>query len=489
MFPLFVLSRRASFYYLTIFNTGHKIVKNLDSRLRGNEGKEFSFAFLPAWGRCDYIMIQANPLLIAFVSIYVLQCLTDLWLERINLRHMEKCRGFIPETFEGFIDAVKLSSIRSYTLAKNRLAIYQGLLGEAMLLAYMLSGFMACLQESLVNRGLRFALAGCLFFLLPGFLLYTVSLPFDYYRTFLIEERFGFNRSTAALWATDHLKGVLLTVFMFGCILMVVLWLIRLSPNLWWFWAFIIVSLVQILLTVLYPKVIAPLFNKFEPVKDELLAASIRELMERNGFRVKNVFQMNAGLRSRHTNAYFTGLGKTKQIVLFDTLIEAHPHEEILAILAHEVGHFRRKHILKQLLLFEGVLLVGFYATSLLLDWPLLYSTFGVAGPQSYAGLFVIGVFWQKAGFFLQPVFAALSRRFEREADGFAVHLMEDPWSLATALKRTAADNLSNLSPHPLYVWFNYSHPPLVERIERLQKSNLHAQNVDGSLRSKEESK
>jgi len=432
-------------------------------------------------------MIQANPLLIAFVGIYVLQCLIDLWLERINLRHMEKYGDHIPETFGSFIDAVKLSSIRSYTLAKNRLAICQGLVGEALLLAYLLSGFMACLEQSLVNRGLHFALAGCLFFLLPGLLLHAVSLPFEYYHTFVIEERFGFNRSTVTLWAMDQLKAALLSISIFACILVSVLWLIRISPDLWWLWAFFVVSLVQISLTVLYPKFIAPFFNKFEPVKDEHLAVSIRELMESNGFRVKNIFQMNAGLRSRHTNAYFTGLGKTRQIVLFDTLIEAHPQEEILAILAHEVGHLRRKHILKQLLLFEVLLFAGFYTTSLLLGWPLLYSTFGFSGAQAYAGLFVIGVFWQKAGFFLQPVFVGLSRRFEREADAFAAHVMEDPQPLATALKRTAADNLSNLSPHPLYVWFNYSHPPLVERIERLLKSNLHALNGDGSFRSTEE--
>jgi STE24 endopeptidase len=434
-------------------------------------------------------MIQANLLLITFVTIYVLQCLIDLWLEQINLRHMTKYGDQVPETFESFIDGAKLASIRSYTLAKNRLAIYQGLAGEAVLLVYILSGFMVSLEESLANWGLHFALAGCLFFLVPGLLIYVVSLPFDYYHAFIIEERFGFNRSTVTLWLEDQLKVLLISVFLFGCVLMTVLWLIRSSPNLWWFWAFFVVSLVQVLLTVLYPILIAPLFNKFEPVKDELLAARIRELLEKNGFRVKNIFQMDAGLRSRHTNAYFTGLGRTKQIVLFDTLIEAHPQEEIVAILAHEAGHLRKKHILKQLLLFEGVLFIGLYATSFLLDWPLLYLTFGFDSAQTYAGLFVTGVFWQKVGFLLQPASAALSRHFEREADSFAAQVMQNPRPLTTALKRTAANNLSNLAPHPLYVWFNYSHPPLVERIQQLEKSNLHALNGHGWFRSKEESK
>jgi STE24 endopeptidase len=418
-------------------------------------------------------MIQVNPLSVAFVAIYLLQCLTDLWLERINLRHMEEHGDRIPETFEGFIDAVKLSNIRSYTLAKNRLTVCQELVVEAVLLCTILSGSMACLEKALEGRGIHFSLAGCLFFLFPGLLLCVVSLPFDYYHTFVIEERFGFNRSTVALWVTDQLKALLLSVSFFSGIFVSVLWLIRTSPNLWWLWSFLVVTMVQVLLTILYPKLIAPLFNKFEPVGDEQLAGRIKDLMERSGFRVKNIFQMNAGLRSRHTNAYFTGLGRTKQIVLFDTLMEAHPREEILAILAHEVGHFSGKHVLKQLLLSAGVLLVGFYMTFLLLDWPLLYSTFGFTGVQAYAGLFIIGIMWRKIGFFVQPIIAALSRRFERDADHFAACLMKDPQSLATALKRTASDNLSNLFPHPLYVCFNYSHPPLVERIERLENQSV----------------
>jgi len=178
--------------------------------------------------------------------------------------------------------------------------------------------------------------------------------------------------------------------------------------------------------------------------------------------------QMDAGVRSRHTNAYFTGIGKTKQIVLFDTLIESHTPEEILAVLAHEAGHYRKKHVQKQLIIFSVISLAGFYATWLFIQWPLLFHTFGFSRPLPYVGLFLAGLFWQRAGFFLQPLYLALSRRFEREADIFAVNMLGSPDAMVGAMKRLAADNLSNLNPHPLYVWFHYSHPPVVERVAGL---------------------
>lgn len=414
---------------------------------------------------------QSNWLLWTFVSIYVLQCLTDLWLERINLAHLEKHGNRLPDSLHSFVDADMISRIRAYTAAKNRLAIFESLAANAVLLVYILSGLMTRVAWALETAGLPFALAGWLFFLVPAVVLHAATLPFDYYFTFVIEERFGFNRSTRKLWLIDQAKAVLLSGFVFSVLLLSVLGLIHFFPAAWWLWTFLVVSLVQILLTVLYPKLIAPLFNKFEPVKDESLAASIRALMEANGLRVRHLFQMDAGLRSRHTNAYFTGLGRTKQVVLFDTLIEAHPPEEILAVLAHELGHFREKHIVKQLFLFEAALLIGLALTFQLLTWPPLHAAFGFAGMQPYAGLFVIGIFWRKAGYFLQPAAMALSRHFEREADRFAARAMGSPLPLAAALKRTAADNLSNLSPHPLYVRFHYSHPPLLERLERLERS------------------
>jgi STE24 endopeptidase len=219
----------------------------------------------------------------------------------------------------------------------------------------------------------------------------------------------------------------------------------------------------------LYPIAIAPLFNRYEPVRNEDLKDRIISLMEKAGLRVKGVYQVDASRRSRHSNAYFTGIGRTKRIVLYDTLLGSHGTDEILSVLAHEVGHWKRRHVLKQLLFIEVASLVVFYVLYRLLQWPLLYGTFGFAQTVPYAGLFVVGALLKPIPFFLTPVGSAVSRRFEREADDYAFSLTGTAVPLAAALKRLAKENLANLHPHPLYAWFYYSHPPLAERIARLQ--------------------
>jgi len=192
-------------------------------------------------------------------------------------------------------------------------------------------------------------------------------------------------------------------------------------------------------------------------------------MMEKVGLRAKGIFKMDASKRSKHTNAFFVGIGRTKRIVLFDTLLASHTEEEILAVLAHEAGHWKKRHVLRMLIPLEILSFVSFYVVAKLLNWPLLYQTFGFDEPVIYVALFLIGIFISLLGFFAEPLESAISRKFEREADDFALALMETAKSMRAALKRLAADNLSNLNPHPLYAWFYYSHPPLVERIERLK--------------------
>jgi len=220
----------------------------------------------------------------------------------------------------------------------------------------------------------------------------------------------------------------------------------------------------------MYPVLLAPLFNKFVPVEDQELTRRIETLMQKAALRSKGVFRMDASKRSRHTNAYFTGLGRSKRIVLFDTLMDSHTPEEIEAVLAHEIGHWKKKHILKQLVLMEALSLAGFYLLAKLLPWPLLYQTFGFPEPALYVGLLLIGALFSPLGYFAQPLGAAFSRKMEREADDYALSLIPSGEPLVQAFKRLASDNLSNLTPHPAYAWFYYSHPPLVERILRLKK-------------------
>ena len=221
-------------------------------------------------------------------------------------------------------------------------------------------------------------------------------------------------------------------------------------------------------MTVLYPTVIAPLFNTFRPLDDDALARDIEALVQAQGFRVEGVLQMDAGRRTRHSNAYFSGLGRSKRIVLFDTLLEAHSRDEILAILAHEVGHLKKRHIKMQLALVAAVSGILLYAAARLMLRPELYTAFGFASATPWAGLFLAGVLWEPLGFFLSPAAMAISRRFEVQADRFAVDLMQTAKPLTAALKRLAKDNLASLHPHPAFVFFNYSHPPLLDRIQAI---------------------
>ena len=243
----------------------------------------------------------------------------------------------------------------------------------------------------------------------------------------------------------------------------------RLSPDYWWLWGFIIVAVIQFGVLLIYPVLIAPLFNKFEPLEDQDLVRGVEKLVKRVGMKTGGIFKMDAGRRSTHSNAYFTGFGKTKRIVLFDTLVDRHTRDEILAVLAHELGHFKLKHIWKSYAVSHFVMLAGFYGIHLMLNWDLLYSTFRLQPSQSYITLFLIGVFGLKSGFFLKPFYSVWSRHREKQADAFAARLQSNPQALALALKKMGAHNLSSLTPHPFYAWFYYTHPPLPERVALLE--------------------
>lgn len=415
-------------------------------------------------------MVTCNLLLLTFLGIYFLELGVSLGLEAVNRRHLRAKGTQIPAPLAGFIDQEKLARSISYTLGNSRFGMVHQISGEIILLIILLSGFLPLLDHLIQSWEHPFILSGLFFLVIPGLISSLGDLPFDYYHTFVIEEKFGFNKSTPKTWIMDQLKAAALSLILFAMIVSLILWMIRLSSHLWWLWGFLGLSLIQYLITVLYPVVIAPIFNTFEPIQDQGLAEKINHLMQEAGIRIKGLFQMDAGKRSRHTNAYFTGLGRTKRIVLFDTLIQSHPHEEILAVLAHEVGHFKQKHIWKQFFLFEVFLMIAFYLSFLLLNWPLLYRTFGFDNTPPYVGLFLLGIAGQKIGYFVTPLYMALSRRYERQADRFAVRLLQSPATMITVLKRLAADNLSNLFPHPVYVWFHYSHPPLLERIQSIDQ-------------------
>jgi len=285
----------------------------------------------------------------------------------------------------------------------------------------------------------------------------------------VIEQRHGFNTKTIGLWLSDWAKGMLISAILGGIVLVVLLVLVSYFEATWWIFAWVIISIFELVILWLYPVFIAPLFNKFEPIADTALAQRIARLLERAGLTVKGVFQMDAGKRSKHTNAYFTGIGKSKRIVLFDTLLASHPEQEILSVLAHEAGHWKRKHVIKQLIVLEAFSLVGLFILSVMLDWELLYRTFGFGEQIRYVGLLLAPIALSPLSYFLRPIGSALSRKYEKEADDVAVSLIGASEPVRDTLIRLSADNLANLAPHPIYAWFNYSHPTPVERIERLE--------------------
>jgi STE24 endopeptidase len=413
-------------------------------------------------------MVQWNVPLIAFLVVFGASSVFRLLLAYINVVHIRRHGYDVPEVFQGEIDEATLARMTAYTAESSRFGAVAHFFDDAVTLLVLLSGFLPLLVGLLLSWNLHFILSGLIFFGALALLSGILDIPFSLYSTFVIEKRYGFSTITVRLWIADLIKGLLISTMLSGILLGAMLALVYYAEHTWWLWAWLFFSAFQMLIIWLYPILIAPLFNKFEPIENEALKEAIITLMAKVGLRTGGVFQVDAGKRSKHTNAYFTGLGETKRIVLYDTLLKSHTSEEILSVLAHEAGHWKKRHIMKQVILTETVAFVFLYLVYRLIDWPLLYQTFGFAENIPYVGLLLIAAIFGPIVFFLTPIGAMLTRRFEREADDFCYILVGTTMPMINALKRLAKDNLANLHPHPFYAWFYYSHPPLTERIARL---------------------
>jgi STE24 endopeptidase len=414
-------------------------------------------------------MISLNTYLIVYLGIYLVSFALSLAVDLINFKYLKKHGQKVPVAFEGIIDEQELKKISLYTTDNIRFQLFQTIVGKILFLFIILSGILPWFAESIAQ--INFLLAGLIFFAALGFVAATIGLPFDYYHSFVVEDRYGFNTKTIKIWFLDLLKSMLVTIVVGTFLLSAILLMLRYAGKTWWIWAWAVLLGFQLLMTILYPTVIAPLFNKFTLLEDSDLKDGIEKLAEREDLNVEGIFQMDATKRTRHTNAYFSGLGKAKRIVLFDSLIQSHSKDEILAILAHEIGHLKKNHIKKHLAVISLVSLLLFYMASKLLTWNAMYESFGFSNMPLYVGLFLVGILWEPLSFFLSPMGMAISRRFEREADFYSLGVLKTARHLSTALKKMARENLSNLRPHHLYVWFNYSHPPLLERIKYLEAS------------------
>jgi STE24 endopeptidase len=395
----------------------------------------------------------------------------EYWLKFMNLKYMKKHGQDIPPFFEGYIDEATLKKIHAYTIEKGSFSFIKSFYGNALVLIFLFGGLLNMYNAWVSSLNLSFITSGLVFFLLLSYVSTFLSIPFSLYDTFKIENKYGFNAMTVKLWMLDFLKSLLLSTILIAIVLTVGLWFIQASPDNWWIWVWVFYLIFSLFIMYISPYVIEPLFNKFTPIEDESLAQKIRELLQRVGIKVSRVFKMDESKRSRHTNAYFSGFGKVKRIILYDTLLEKMNQDELLAVLSHEAGHWKKKHILKLIIISEITSLVAIYISFRVLQTDFLTNIFHIEQSTFFAKVIILGFLGSIISFPFTPLGNYISRRFEREADSFSIQLMENKENISSALIKLSKDNLSNLHPHPLYAAFYYSHPPVIERIESINKS------------------
>lgn len=409
--------------------------------------------------------MQLNGWFIAIVLALVILWKIDLLATLLNLRSLGP---EIPAAFRGLIDAETYAQSQDYTRAKAILGIAQGIVALVVLLIFWWFGGFGWLDEKVRAYGYGPIVTGILYLGALVVALKLIHLPFDLYDTFSLEEHFGFNKSTFAIWLGDLVKGVVLGALLGIPLLAALLWIFQTVPMAW-LWSWILVTVFSLLLAYVAPTWIMPLFNKFEPLPEGSLKQAIHEMSVQCEFPLKEVSVMDGSKRSAKSNAFFTGFGNNKRIALFDTLIAKHTEAELVGVLAHEIGHFKKKHIMKSLLI--GTLTTGamFFLLGLMMNNRALFDAFGVKETSVYLSFVLFGILLSPLSEVLSVAGNWMSRQHEFEADAYAAQVTGNPQAMSDALLKLSRDNLSNLTPHPFYVFLNYTHPPVVERIAALK--------------------
>jgi STE24 endopeptidase len=405
---------------------------------------------------------------ILLITVYLVRFAAACLLRYLNLRHLARCGSAVPDAFAGAIDAAALEKSARYTVEQSRVGLVESIYDSALLLIFLFTPLLPRYDAWIGSLTDSFVLRGVLFLLILTLCQGVLEIPFSLYGTFRIEKRYGFNTTSPKLWLEDFFKSTLLSTLLLVIVASAALLLVRHSPTLWWLWVWCFFALFSVTMIYLSPYLIEPLFSKFEPLGDAELEEEIGQMLEKGGLRVKGVMKMDASRRSLHSNAYFTGIGRVKRIVLYDTLLKQMERSEVLAILAHEAGHWKRGHIWKGLLLTETAALGVMFGAFFLINWGGVPALFGMDGASFAAQLLMLSFIFSIVGFALTPVGSWLSRRNEWEADRFATELSGHPEALASALIKLSRENLANLHPQPFYAWFYYSHPPVVERVAQL---------------------
>ncbi|MGB0334474.1 MAG: M48 family metallopeptidase [Opitutales bacterium] len=414
-----------------------------------------------------------NTLLITFVLLLILKLGASIALDLLNLRYAKARSAEVPDSFRDFMDLPTYRKSVDYTAAKTHFGIVSDLYNAVVLAAVLLLGILPWFYE-LFSSWFGMSVWGqALVLFITSLILSLPSLPFDWWSTFNLEERFGFNKSTKQLWVVDKLKGAVIGFIIGYPLLALLIFLVDAVGPLWWVWGFTVFFLFQLVMVVVYPMFIMPLFNKLEPMEEGGLKRRLFALADRTGFKAQTILVMDGSKRSGHSNAFFAGFGKFRRIVLFDTLIEQMEEEELEAVLAHEIGHYQLGHVPKMIAL-SGLTSFGMFAVLGWLanaDWftDAFYFDASAHG-KIVPVLLLFMLLTTLITFWLSPLTSRLSRKHEYEADAFARDAMGDSAPLSRALRKLHKENLSNLTPHPIYSSFHYSHPTLVEREASLRE-------------------
>lgn len=407
-----------------------------------------------------------NAIAMVILAALVLAAALDFFADLLNLRRM---REDLPAAFVGWYDPERYRKSQTYLRVNTRFGWWVELADLALLLAFWFGGGFRWLDEWLRGLALAPVFSGLIFIGLLAVAKSLISQPFSAYATFVIEARFGFNQTSWRTYLLDRIKGLGLALLLGGPLLAAVLLFFQYAGSDAWWYCWLLTVGFMLLMHYIAPTWIMPLFNRFAPLPEGELRAAITAYARRIDFGLDNIFVMDGSKRSTKANAFFTGFGRHRRIVLFDTLIDKHTVDELVAVLAHEMGHFKQKHILKMLLI--GIAQAGlmFYLLSWFISYPPLFAAFGIETPSVHGGLVFFGLLYAPLDLLLGMAVQHISRRHEFAADRFAVTTAPQGFALATALKRLSVDNLSNLDPHPFHVFLHYSHPPVMQRVAAIE--------------------
>ncbi|MFC1576891.1 M48 family metallopeptidase [Candidatus Omnitrophota bacterium] len=408
-----------------------------------------------------------NIYLIIILAIIIAEYTLSLVVEILNVRNIDPA---LPEEFRGFYDESKYSASQEYLKENTIFKLVKSTIFTAIVLVFILVGGFNVIDNLVRGPGQGPILSGLIFAGILVFGMQILDIPFSVYRTFVIEERYGFNKTTPKTFILDIIKSWVLTIIIGGIIVAGILWFFGKTGALAWLYCWAAVAVFQIVIAFIAPVVIMPLFNKFVPLEDGELKKAIERYADSENFRMKGIFKMDGSKRSAKSNAFFVGFGGSRRIALYDTLINNHTVDEIVSVLAHEVGHYKKRHIIKGIVFSIVTSALMFYILSLFINNPGLFAAFKMEHVSVYASLFFFGFLYSPINLGFSVLANVISRKHEYEADAYEVDTFKKPEASILALKKLAVNHLANLTPHRLKVFMQYSHPPLLQRIQAIKR-------------------